>query len=296
MRDAREKARFLKRRRGASDHSERTPLARTHGAHVRIDIPSHSFGSVPVLDNIADEVAPGEFVAILGPSGCGKSTLIRIVGGLVEASRGQVWIDSTEVRGPSNSVGMVFQDDALLEWRTVLDNVMLPIEIKRLPRDEGRRRALELLEQVGLTDFAHARPSQLSGGMKQRVAICQALVHGPRLLLMDEPFGALDALTRKQMQIDLEQLWQRTGTTVLFITHSVSEAVLLADRVLVMAPRPTHPLREYRPNLPRPRSLGVEREQEYLAITESIDALLQSVGILRTSSGATPSASEPDAW
>jgi NitT/TauT family transport system ATP-binding protein len=264
------------------------------GATVEIVGVSHTFpskrGPVRVFDEFDSAVAAGEFIAILGPSGCGKSTLLRIVAGLVHPSQGDVRLDGIRVVRPGRSVGMVFQDDALLEWRTAVENVMLPAEIKGIAKSVLAPRALELLAQVGLGEFTDARPSQLSGGMKQRVAICQALVYEPRLLLMDEPFGALDALTRKQMQLDLQTLWRDLGNTVLFVTHSIEEAVLLADRVLVMSPRPARLVKEYRIDLPRPRSSETERAPEYLDAVRDIEQLFGSLGVLRQEALVAPGA------
>src|SRR4029077_7007510 len=190
------------------------------------------------LDRIDLTVPRGEFVAIVGPSGCGKSTLLRIIAGLLRHTSGSVLLDGREVTGAQTDLGIVFQSPVLLEWRNILGNVMLQLELRGLDPKDYAARAHELLGKVGLSEFHDRRPRELSGGMRQRAAIVRALIHDPPLLLMDEPFGALDALTREQMRIDLEELWMQTGKTVLFITHSIDEAGLLADRVIEMSPRP----------------------------------------------------------
>ena len=184
-------------------------------------------------------VVPGEFLGLLGPSGCGKSTLLMMLAGLLAPSRGAIRVNDVPVRGPRPDVGIVFQAPVLLPWRTVLDNVLLPIEMLRRRRADYLGRARELLAMAGLDDVAATLPHELSGGMKQRAAICRALVHDPALLLMDEPFSALDALTRDQMGLELLRLWDVDKKTVVFVTHSIREAVFLSDRVLVMTPRRT---------------------------------------------------------
>ncbi|POG48300.1 ABC transporter ATP-binding protein [Streptomyces sp. ZL-24] len=193
---------------------------------------------VTALSDISLDVAPGEFVAIVGPSGCGKSTLLKLVAGLLTASSGDVLLGGERVKGPRHDIGYVFQRAALLEWRSALRNILLQAEMRRMPSARARARADELIRMTGLTGFEDAYPHELSGGMQQRVALCRALLHEPPVLLMDEPFGALDALTREQLNTELNRIWRTTGTTVLLVTHSISEAVYLADRVVVMSPRP----------------------------------------------------------
>ncbi|UTR83288.1 ABC transporter ATP-binding protein [Streptomyces cavourensis] len=193
---------------------------------------------VTALSDISLDVAPGEFVAIVGPSGCGKSTLLKLVAGLLTASSGEVLLGGERVKGPRHDIGYVFQRAALLEWRSALRNILLQAEMRRMPSARARARADELIRMTGLTGFEGAYPHELSGGMQQRVALCRALLHEPPVLLMDEPFGALDALTREQLNTELNRIWRTTGTTVLLVTHSISEAVYLADRVVVMSPRP----------------------------------------------------------
>jgi NitT/TauT family transport system ATP-binding protein len=238
-------------------------------------------GPLRALDRVSLTVAEGEFVSIVGPSGCGKSTLMLIAAGLVAPSTGSVRIGGREVRGPYGNVGVVFQDATLYEWRRVLDNVLLPAQIQGLDLQQARSRARELLALVGLAGFERKYPFQLSGGMRQRVALCRALVHDPALLLMDEPFGALDALTRDQMNLELQNLWQAHRKTVLFITHSISEAVLLSDRVIVMSPRPGRIGASIDIRLPRPRTLDFEETPEFGRYAREIRSLFQSWGLLK---------------
>jgi NitT/TauT family transport system ATP-binding protein len=226
------------------------------------------------------ELREGEFAAVVGPSGCGKSTLLRIIAGLLPASSGSVRFDGSHVDGPQTNLGVVFQSPVLLEWRTVLDNVLVQLELRGLQKEAFREKALALLARVGLGDFADRYPRELSGGMRQRTAIVRALIHDPPFLLMDEPFGALDALTREQMRLDLETLWLETGKTVLFITHSIDEAVLLADRVIVMSERPGRVEREFAIALPRPRGLAARQASEFIAAASAITDIFLARGIL----------------
>ncbi|WP_226899932.1 ABC transporter ATP-binding protein [Nonomuraea phyllanthi] len=193
---------------------------------------------VLALEDVTVDVRPGEFVSIVGPSGCGKSTLLKLVSGLLKPSAGAVRLLGGSVDGPRHDVGFVFQRAALLEWRTARRNILLQAEMRGMPEREAAQRAGELIEMTGLTGFEDALPHELSGGMQQRVALCRALLHRPPVLLMDEPFGALDALTREQMNVELHRIWRETGTTVLLVTHSIAEAVYLSNRVVVMTPRP----------------------------------------------------------
>ena len=232
------------------------------------------------LESIDLAIRGGEFLAIVGPSGCGKSTLLRIVAGLVGASRGDVRVEGARVDRPQTNLGIVFQSPVLLDWRTALDNVLVQVELRSLDPKAYRDNALRLLDQIGLKDFADRYPYELSGGMRQRVAIARALIHDAPLLLMDEPFGALDALTREQMRLDLEALWLATHKTVMFITHSIDEAVLLADRVVVMSPRPGRIERTIDIPLPRPRGLAARREPEFVRITEEITDIFLARGVL----------------
>src|SRR6267378_3909694 len=219
---------------------------------------------VVALDDIDLKIDAGSFVAVVGPSGCGKSTLLSMLAGLTPASTGQISINGERISKPHRKTGVVFQSDLLLYWRTIFDNILLPIEIKKLDVDACRSRAEALLKQVGLDGFGNKYPSELSGGMRQRVAICRAIIQDPGLLLMDEPFGALDALTREQMNLDLQRIWLRDRNTVIFITHSIEEAVLLSDRVVVMSSRPGRIADVVHNDLPRPRGAHTRSEAHFL--------------------------------
>ncbi|MBJ7251053.1 MAG: ABC transporter ATP-binding protein [Acetobacteraceae bacterium] len=194
--------------------------------------------AVEALSEISLDVMPGEFLAVVGPSGCGKSTLLRLVTGLRRPTRGGIFLQGLPVEGPRSDVGIVFQSPVLYPWRNILENVLLPIQVLNLPVRRYQDRAHALLELVGLGGFAKHYPSELSGGMQQRAAIARALVHDAPILIMDEPFGALDAMTREAMNLELQRIWQAQQKTVIFITHSIAEAVFLADRIVVMSPRP----------------------------------------------------------
>ena len=238
------------------------------------------------LAAVSIEVAAGEFIAIVGPSGCGKSTLLRLVAGLHLPSTGTIEVSGKPVHGPVTEVGIVFQSPVLLDWRNTLGNVLFQADIRGLPVERYRPRALELLRQVGLEEFADRYPHELSGGMRQRAAIARALLHDPPLLLMDEPFGALDALTREQMRLDIEELWMRKRKTVLFITHSVDEAVLLADRVLVMSVRPGRIEKEITIGLPRPRGIAARHSPRFIEVCDEINDLFFRRGVLKRSGSA----------
>lgn len=216
----------------------------------------YRFGTtvLTAIDDISLSVEEGQFVSIVGPSGCGKSTLLNIVGGLVRKTSGEVKLHGREVTGPSREIGMMFQSPVLLPWRTNLDNVLLPIEVFGLDRRVYHGKALELLQKVGIGEFAHTYPFQLSGGMQQRVAICRMLLHDPLVLLMDEPFGALDELSREFMNLELLRVWEEQRKTVLFVTHSINEAVFLSDLVVVLTPRPARVCEIVPTKLPRPRT------------------------------------------
>ncbi|GAA4688231.1 ABC transporter ATP-binding protein [Phytohabitans rumicis] len=213
-------------------------------------------GAVEALRNINLTVSEGEFVAVIGRSGCGKSTLLRLVAGLIAPSSGEVSVGETRVTKPRKDVAMMFQRPALLPWRSVLDNVLLPVEMFGWKRAEHRQRAEQLLDMVGLSEFHKKQPHELSGGMQQRVALCRALIQRPKVMLMDEPFSALDALTREELSGELQRVHMELGATTVFVTHSIDEAVLLADRVLVLSPRPGRLRRIVDVNIPRPRTLG----------------------------------------
>ncbi|HYY90019.1 MAG TPA: ABC transporter ATP-binding protein [Chloroflexota bacterium] len=254
-------------------------------------------GPVMALDQVSLDVGEYEFLAVLGPSGCGKSTLLLIVAGLVPATTGRVRIARSEVRRPWREVGIAFQDATLYDWRRVLDNVLLPAQIQGMDGAAARQRALELLDLVGLGGFERKYPFELSGGMRQRVALCRALIHAPTLLLLDEPFGALDALTRDQLNLELLSICQRPPRkTVLFITHSITEAVFLSDRVVVMSPRPGRVASVVPIELPRPRTLAVTETPEFAAYTHTIRAVFQSWGMLKDRLAEPSSAREAVAW
>ena len=240
---------------------------------------------VLALDTCNLSVAAGEFVAIVGPSGCGKSTLLRLIAGLIPVSSGAITVSGKPVTGPLQDVGIVFQQPILLDWLTILGNVLFQIDMRALDVEKFKPRALDLLQQVGLADFADMRPYELSGGMKQRAAIARALVHEPPLLIMDEPFGALDALTREQMRLDLEQLWMRTRKTVIFITHSIDEAALLADRIVVMSPRPGRIEQIIEVDMARPRGFDGRRNPRFHAINDAITEIFLARGVLQRGAG-----------
>jgi NitT/TauT family transport system ATP-binding protein len=233
------------------------------------------------LQEISLDIQPGEFVSILGPSGCGKSTLLRCVAGLEDISAGNLRVQGRPVKGPPDDIGMVFQRDALLEWRSVEKNVLLPIEFKKKRVADYRAKVKHLLDMTGLTDFAGSYPSELSGGMRQRASICRALIDDPALLLMDEPFGALDALTRDQMNVELQRIWMETRNTVLFVTHGIAEAVFLADRVVVFSPRPGRIVEILAIDLPRPRKLSLRETPEFGRYCAHIRELFEQMGLLR---------------
>jgi NitT/TauT family transport system ATP-binding protein len=219
-------------------------------------------------------VAKGEFVSVVGPSGCGKSTLLRIVGGLLAPSAGRVALNGTPVAGPSIDVGIVFQAPTLLAWRTVLDNALLPAVLQKRDRAKSLERVERLLALVGLAGFEQKYPFELSGGMQQRVAICRALAPDPSILLMDEPFGALDAMTREQMNLELMRIWSDERKTVVFITHSIPEAVFLGDRVVVMTPRPGRIARTIPVDIARPRELQTMAHPRFGELCGEIRSLL----------------------
>ncbi|MBI2740051.1 MAG: ABC transporter ATP-binding protein [Rhodospirillales bacterium] len=238
-------------------------------------------GPIRALNTVDLDINKNEFISIVGPSGCGKSTLMMMLSGLVPHSTGAIRIGDKAVNGPYTDVGIVFQQDTLLEWRTILRNVLIQAEMRKLDMAKYTARARHLLELVGLKDFENMYPHELSGGMRQRASICRALLHSPPLLLMDEPFGALDALTRDQLNIDLMRFWRESPTTVLFITHSVSEAVFLSDRVVIMSARPGRIEEVVDIDLPRPRKLAIRETPQFLAYSRRISRVFESTGILR---------------
>lgn len=235
-------------------------------------------GDVAALRNIGFEVQKGEFVTVVGPSGCGKSTLLRILAGLARASDGEVSISGRMVSGPGPDVGVVFQAPVLLPWRNVLQNVLVPAEIQKRDQTTAVERARHYLDMVGLSGFETKFPGELSGGMQQRVGIARALVNDPSLLLMDEPFGALDAMTRESMNLELLRLKERTGSTIMLVTHSIPEAVFLGDRVVVMSPRPGRVTRIVEVDLPTPRTLGLINTERFGVYVRGIRDDLQAAG------------------
>lgn len=235
---------------------------------------THTFananGGVKALDRVSFQVDAQEFVCVIGPSGCGKTTLLRLLGGLQPPTEGQVLLEGAPLTGPRRRIGFVFQKANLMPWRTVLANVALPLELQNVEHTEAARRALELIELVGLTGFEQTLPRDLSGGMEQRVAIARALIHNPDVLLLDEPFGALDALTRERMSIELLRIWDARKTTVVMVTHSIPEALFLADRVLVFSPRPGQIRLTLAVPLSRPRRMDMEYSAEFGALATQV--------------------------
>ncbi len=219
-------------------------------------------GELAALGSVTFDIYPREFVSIVGPSGCGKTTLLKIIAGLVDKSGGELFVDENQF-DPRREVGFVFQKALLLHWRKVLDNVLLPIEILKMDRDKYRERAFQLLELVGLKGFENRYPNELSGGMQQRVSIARALIHDPKLILMDEPFGALDALTRERMNLELHRIWLEAKKTVLFVTHGINEAIFLSNRVIVLSARPSRMVAAADIALPLPRTLEVRTSAEF---------------------------------
>ena len=260
------------------------PAAETAAAREVIAVRrlSKRYGSradaILALDDIDFSVPDREFLSIVGPSGCGKSTLLKILAGLLAATEGEAWLNDTPIDGPRRDIGVVFQSPVLFPWRSVLGNVLLPADIQRLGRAEMTKRAYDLLKLVGLDGFEHRYPWELSGGMQQRVALVRALIHDPALLLMDEPFGALDAMTRESMNVELQRIWMERRKTVVFITHSTAEAVFLGDRVLVMTPRPGKVGDLFPVELPRPRSLDVMNTEKFGGYVRRIRGVLNAGG------------------
>jgi NitT/TauT family transport system ATP-binding protein len=258
---------------------------------IELDFVSHQFetpeGPIPALSGVSLDIGATEFVAVVGPSGCGKSTLLRLIAGLVTPSAGSIRIKGEKVTKPTADVGLVFQAPTLLPWANVLDNVLFPLRMLNEYGPQGEKRARELLALAGLAGFENRMPDELSGGMQQRVAICRGLVRDPAVLLMDEPFAALDALTRDEMGALLLDLWAAKPKAILFITHSVPEAVMLADRVIVMGARPGRIVDDVRIDLPRPRNFDMESCDEFQAATKRIRA-----HVYRGSRHAPPSATQ----
>ncbi len=227
-------------------------------------------GSLLAVEDVSFDVATGEFLCIVGPSGCGKTTLLKLLAGLILPDEGEVRLHGQPLPGPCQDIGFVFQKANLMPWRNVLDNVLLPLEIQHMPTVEAQQRAVHALDLVGLRDFARNYPRELSGGMEQRVAIARALAHKPEILLLDEPFGALDALTRERLNQELLRVWELSGTTVVMVTHDIREAVFLADRVLVLSRRPGRIAAEVPIGLPRPRPLSLFYSEAFSALAYEV--------------------------
>lgn len=246
---------------------------------ITIEQVSKTFSSrdgtaVVALEDISLEIDRDRFVCLVGASGCGKSTLLRLVAGLTSPTRGEIRIDDTPVVEPRSDTGIVFQSPTLLPWATILDNVLFPSRMMNVCTDEAVNRAHRLIEMVGLADFKEKYPRELSGGMQQRAGICRSLVHNPNILLMDEPFGALDALTREELTLELQKIWSDQPKTILFVTHSISEAVFLGDQVMVMSPRPGRVADVIDVDLPRPRTFDMESHDEFQRSTRRIRNLI----------------------
>lgn len=266
--------------------SSHPTFTKAHTPLIRVRSVSKTFRSgaelIPAVSELSIDVRRSEFVSLVGPSGCGKTTLLMMISGLIAADRGEITIDGKQIAEPYNSLGIVFQNAELLEWRTSIGNVMLQIEIRKLPAAKYIGVANDLLKQMGLEGFANNYPYELSGGMRQRVALCRALVHDPEILLLDEPFGALDALTRDQMNFDLQRLWLEKRKTAILVTHSIEEAVWMSDRILVMTPRPASIYEDILIDLPRPRSMSMKSTSKFNEYTGHIRDLFEKLGVLNT--------------
>ena len=264
------------------EHAAPRPQGSVAPAAIRLSHVCKSYDTqdagLLALQDISLDIEAGQFVAVVGPSGCGKSTLLRVVAGLIGASEGEIWIGDTRVRGTRRDVGIVFQSPVLFPWRTVLENVLIPIDVQGLGRTSHIGKARELLDLVGLRDFADRYPAELSGGMQQRVGIARALIHDPAMLLMDEPFGALDAMTREQMNIELLRIWGQSRKTVIFITHSIAEAIFLSDRVIAMTARPGTIAEVLTIDLPRPRDLSVINTERFGRYAAKLRSRLDAQG------------------
>lgn len=260
-------------------------VAASENIHVRLESVKMHYRRGPLVTRAVDDfsldIRKGEFVSIVGPSGCGKSTMLKIIAGLQRPTSGLVEVEGRQVNEPVTDLGIVFQSPVLLDWRNILDNVLVQVELRGLPTKEYRDKAMSLLKAVGLDEFANRYPNELSGGMRQRASIVRALIHDPPLLLMDEPFGALDALTREQMRLDLEELWLSRPMTVVFVTHSLDEAVLLSDRVVVMTPRPGNIDRIIPITIERPRGIEGRKSAEFDTVTNEITQMFLKRGVLK---------------
>lgn len=254
------------------------PLVEIKNVHKIYQSPR---GDTTALENLSIDIRRSEFVTVLGPSGCGKSTLLRCLAGLETITSGELRINGHPVNGPPDDLGVVFQRDVLFEWRSVIQNVLLPIEIARLDKRTWQPKAMELLDLLGLKGFENRAPWELSGGMRQRVSICRALLMNPNLLLMDEPFGALDAMTRDELNLELQRVWMDDTKMVFFVTHSISEAVFLGDRVVVMSPSPGRIAGIIDIDLPRPRDLALRETPLFGRYTQQIREMFQDMGVMK---------------
>lgn len=257
--------------------SVKKPLIIIKGLHK--SYASKKDGMIDALKDVNLQIAEGEFVALVGPSGCGKTTLLKILAGLVDDFAGTVTLNDVAVTRPSAEVGFVFQEPTLLPWRTILQNILLPVELMHLDKKHYHDRALMLMETVGLKGFENKLPNELSGGMRQRAGICRALIRDPKVLLMDEPFGALDAMTRELLNSELQNIWIKSQKTVLFVTHSIPEAVFLADKVVVMSARPGHIEEIVDVKLARPRELQELTDKKVGKILEQIRQYFKNFSI-----------------
>ena len=240
-----------------------------------------SRGPVHALRDIDIQIRNEEFLSLLGPSGCGKSTILKLVAGLEPATSGEMRVKGQPIKGSPDKMGVVFQRDVLLDWRSILDNVLITAEFRGLPVKDYEKRARDLLQLFGLTGFEDRRPWELSGGMRQRASICRALLVDPELLLMDEPFGALDAMTRDELNLELQRMWLETRKTVLFITHSITEAVYLSDRVVIMSRNPGEIVETIEIDLPRPRPLSIRETADFGKYTARIREIFAELGVFK---------------
>ena len=254
---------------------------KTNAASIQAVEVTKQFGAFTAVDHLSLDIKSGEFVSLIGPSGCGKSTFMLMAAGLIPATAGEITVDGRTLNDPLTDIGIVFQDHLLLEFRTAIENVMLQAEIRGLPLEPARKRAEDLFGRLGIAHATDRYPRQLSGGMRQRVAIARALIHDPSILMMDEPFGALDAITRTQIRHDLELLWLDTRKTVLFITHSLEEAISLSDRVIVMSPTPGRIVDEIQIDLPRPRPAHLGDYPSFNVYADRIHDTFKKFGILK---------------
>lgn len=241
---------------------------------------SQDGNEVRALKDVDLRIGKGQFISVVGPSGCGKTTLLRILSGILGRTTGSIELASKPLAGPNREIGLVFQAPMLLPWLNILENVLITAKVQKLDMVAAKKRAMGLLEMVGLTDFVDRYPKELSGGMQQRVGICRALIHEPSFLLMDEPFGALDAMTRETMNNELQRIWASTGKTIMLITHSIPEAVYLADRVIVMTPRPGRIVDDITIDMRRPRTLDMQSTPEFGAYVGKIRRYFNSEGVL----------------